>query len=249
MIRALGPPPPPMAARRRLELSATEVLALQARCVAAGARRPTAHEALVASLCRAVSRALRLPPRAHCSLSMVFDVRRAARLPDDYAGNAFHLLHAPATEVAWHAMPLADVCALVRTLARPPRGDDARDDPPTLRGGWLSHARMLEQGVLPPIGGGGGGGGGDASFTLVANYQAHLPAFAVDFGGGECFRVVPGGGDSLQMAPGPGGGVDVYLNQLQLGGGHAEWARLREAVLDPETPEATPQRTRSIAPT
>ena len=110
---------------------------------------------------------------------------------------------------------------------------------------------MLEQGVLPPIGGGGGGGGGggDASCTLVANYQAHLPAFAVDFGGGECFRVVPGGGDSLQMAPGPGGGVDVYLNQLQLGGGHAEWARLREAVLDPETPEATPQSTHSIAPT
>ena len=96
---------------------------------------------------------------------------------------------------------------------------------------------------------GGGGGGGDASFTLVANYQAHLPAFAVDFGGGECVRVVPGGGDSLQMAPGPGGGVDVYLNQLQLGGaGHAEWARLREAVLDPETPEATPQSTHSIAP-
>ena len=113
-------------------------------------------------------------------------MRRAARLPDEYAGNAFHLLHAPATEVAWHAMPLADVCALVRTLARPPRGGDARDDPPTLRGGWLSHARMLEQGVLPPIGGGGGGGGGggDASCTLVANYQAHLPAFAVDFGGG-----------------------------------------------------------------
>ena len=71
MIRALGPPPPPTAARRRLELSATEVLALQARCVAAGARRPTAHEALVASLCRAVSGALRLPPRARCALSMV----------------------------------------------------------------------------------------------------------------------------------------------------------------------------------
>ena len=45
---------------------------------------------------------------------------------------------------------------------------------------------MLDQGVLPPIGGeGGGGGGGDACCTLVANYQAHLPAFAVDFGGGE----------------------------------------------------------------
>ena len=61
--------------------------------------------------------------------------------------------------------------------------------------------------------------------------------------GGECLRVVPGPGDTLQMAPGPGGGVDVYLNQLQLGGGHAKWARLREAVLDPES---TPQ---SIATT
>ena len=86
-------------------------------------------------------------------------------------------------------------------------------------------------------------------------YRVRVPASAVPLPyqrvrtayrgtpGGECLRVVPGPGDTLQMAPGPGGGVDVYLNQLQLGGGHAEWARLREAVLDPES---TPQ---SIATT
>ena len=36
------------------------------------------------------------------------------------AGNAFHLLHAPATAAPWHEMPLADVCALVRALALRP---------------------------------------------------------------------------------------------------------------------------------
>ena len=235
MIRTLGPAPLPLASRRRLELSAADVLALRARCVAAGARRPSANEAVVASLCRAVSSALRLPPGARCSLSMVFDVRRAARLPPEYAGNAFHLLHAPATDEPWHEMSLADVCALVRTLALRPLQGNSLDDPLTLSGGWLAHARMLEQGMLPPTGGGGGGGGGGdggMACSLVANYQAHLPAFAVDFGGGECLRVVPGAGDALQMVAGPRGGVDVYLN-LQLGGGNAEWAQLREAVLDP----------------
>ena len=234
VIRALSPAPLPLASRRRLELSAADVLALRARCVAAGARRPSANEAVVASLCRAVSSALRLPPGARCSLSMVFDVRRAARLPPEYAGNAFHLLHAPATDEPWHEMSLADVCALVRTLALRPLQGNSLDDPLTLSGGWLAHARMLEQGMLPPTGGGGGGGGGGdggMACSLVANYQAHLPAFAVDFGGGECLRVVPGAGDALQMSPGPGGGVDVYLNQL--GGGNAEWRaqQLREAVV------------------
>ena len=238
VIRALGPAPPPVASRRRLELSAADVLALRASCVAAGARRPSANEAVVASLCRAVSRALRLPPGARCSLSMVFDVRRAARLPPEYAGNAFHLLHAPATEAPWHEMPLAEVCALVRALALRPLQGNSLDDPLTLSGGWLALTQMLERGILAPTGGGGsadgGGGGGSGSMacSLVANYQAHLPAFAVEFGGGECLRVVPGAGDALQMVAGPRGGVDVYLN-LQLGGGNAEWAQLREAVLDP----------------
>ena len=112
---------------------------------------------------------------------MVFDVRRPARLPRHFVGNAFHLAAAPSTAPPWHEQPLAEVCARVHALALRPFEGNALDDPRTLSGGWLASCRMLEQGKLPPP---PQPGGAAASLALVANFQAHLPSFAGDFGAG-----------------------------------------------------------------
>ena len=256
LLRALGPasvPTPasastasaaggPPGRRQYLRLTAGDVSALRAHCRAAGAaRKPSANEALVASLCRVVSRQLRVPSATACSLAMVFDVRHAARLPPAYLGNAFHLLHAPPTASPWHELPLAEVCALVRALALRPLQGNALDDPCTLSGGWLAHALSLQRGRLPappplpppppPSPSEPGRAAAAAACSLVSNYQAHLPAFAVAFGGGECLRVAPAAGDAIQMVPGPQGGVDVYLNGVAAGGHQLDGAALREAVM------------------
>lgn len=263
LMGALATPPQLSTPRLHLSLSLDEVDELRSTCRHAGAsRRPSANEALVASLSRVATRMLRLPATARCQLQMVFDVRRAARLPQGFVGNAFHSLDSAPTAAAPHAMPIAELCAIVRELAQRPFAEAANSysNPASLKGGWLWMMAMLERGRLPSA----SPHATDAheyasqpaavSHKLLANYQAHFPAEKLMFGdaGGACIRVVPGLGDHLQMVPRPRGGVDVYLNlgapRASLasptptrGAGkqapphHAlDWeARLRDAVLDP----------------
>ena len=230
----------PRQVRRRvyLPLSATEVDELRCNLVAAGgSRRPSTNEALVASAMRATFTALRLPPSTPCQLQMVFDVRRAARLPSNYAGNAFHMLESPPTSAAPDTMPVAEVCAIVRGLALRAFVGNTLEDPHSLLGAWLQHSSMLERGLLPSRSPPAADHGRPAIHPLVANYQAHLPAFQVAFGhGGECLRVVPGAGDSIQLVAGPRGGVDMYLGLGSTDSLHAPrpcWERLRETVVNP----------------
>lgn len=228
-----------------VSFSAREVDELRAHCHHAGAaRRPSANEALTASLWRVATKALDVPSARGCQLQMVFDVRGAVRLPSGYLGNAFHVLGASHAATPPHLMPLADVCANVHELALKPFEGNSLEDGASLSGCWLQHAAMLEQGCLPAP------SGDDHAHRMIANFQAHLPAFEINFGAGDCMRVVPGPGDSMQMVPGPNKGIDVYLNlgvqpadwQDETRSKHvakrahmADWWPLRDLVLNPST--------------
>lgn len=236
MLRMLssGSSPPSVAPRTRLVLSRRDVNDLRRTCRVDGVRwRPSKAEALVASVARAVTRSLRLPPAATCQLQMVFDARAACRLPGAYVGNAFHLLSAAPSAPPPHDVPLSEVLDGVHALSLRAFVGNTWDDPHSLAGGWLRHQQLLRAGRLPLPGGAGTASGAEAT-AIIANYQAHLPAFRANFGAGSVLRVVPSAGDTLQMVAGADGGVDVYLNLARpLGNGPDLLARLREDVLDP----------------
>ena len=125
------------------------------------------------------------------------------------------------------------------------------DEPASLSGGWRWNAAMLERGWLPSRSPAAREAapsavpGQEAPIILVANFQAHLPAFEATFNAGACVRCVPGPGDTMQMVAGPNGGTDVYLNLGGHGAGglglaplpgasSASWSRmLREELLGP----------------
>jgi hypothetical protein len=231
--------------RAHVALSAADVDELRARCaVGSTARRPAKAEACIASLARVASRALHLPDSTEVVLQMPFDVRRAARLPASYAGNAFHVIEGRPMPRAPHAMDVASLCANIRELTTRSLFGNSMDDPSTLSGGWLWNARMLGRGWMParspaPDETSGQPVGAAPSATpvhrLVANFQAHLPAFDVTFGAGECMRAVPGVGDTLQIVAGPRNGVDLYLNlgAPLAGQPPQDWSQLREQLLNP----------------
>ena len=128
-------------------------------------------------------------------------MRSRASLPEGFAGNAWHVAHAPARPTTTGAAS-PDACSRLHSMAQA-----HRDQPAQLLDEWLSQQASLRAGVVPAA----RGDAGEAGCVLTTNDQSRLPALDATFNAGHVLRVIPGIGDSVHVVAAPGG-VDAYLN-------------------------------------
>ena len=167
---------------------------------------------------------LRLPSDAQVRLLVPVDVRRIARLPPSYIGNALHLLRGAPLEAPPHAVPVEHACRMLRTLTAP-----VREEPARAVAEWLARLRELADGQLALE------GAVEGTLALYTNFQAKLPMLQSHFGAGPVIRVVPGVGDTVQVVPAPAApgerrnAVDVYLNLPDMPSRRPDWVEVAQS--------------------
>ena len=208
-----------------LRFSRDDIERLRRRCEPAdGSFRPTANEAVCATLSLAICRLLGLPLPSTVSapttlaLNMAVDMRPHVRgLPSSFVGNAFHIVSAAPISLGApcgqpRAAALGEALAALRAATQ-----RSRDNSSAMTAEWAKGLARLRAGLLPAADSSSG------AVRLFTNYQAHLRMRDASFGAGPPIRVVPGPGDNVHCVPAFDGGVDVFLSLPELPTRPPDW--------------------------